>query len=89
MYTLHCRTGMVLTLHVNRDAETGRADWGRPEVQLVHNIHRDPVTRRRRLVLLEGYLRERERRGDRAEKVRSMASFLERHVLGEEAIERG
>ena len=42
MYTLHCRTGLVLSLRLARDAETGRVDWHRPEAQLVYNVHRDP-----------------------------------------------
>jgi Bacterial capsule synthesis protein PGA_cap len=82
MYTTHCRTGLVLGLRVRRDAETGRIDWGRPEAQFVYNVRRDPATRKRRLVLLESYLRERERRGDRAAKLREMAGFLERHLFG-------
>jgi poly-gamma-glutamate synthesis protein (capsule biosynthesis protein) len=82
MYTLHCRTGAVLSLRLRRDTETDRVDWHRPEVQLVFNVHRDPMTRQRRLTLLETYLRERERRGDHAPHVRAMARFLERHLMG-------
>src|SRR5262249_32114920 len=82
MYTIHCCVGLVLSLRVRRD-EAGRIDWDRPEAQLVYNVHRDPTTRKRRLVLLESYLRERERRGDRAAKVREMGGFLERHLFGE------
>jgi poly-gamma-glutamate synthesis protein (capsule biosynthesis protein) len=82
MYTLHCRTGLVASLRLSRDPETGRVDWHRPEMQLVHNVHRDPLTERRRLTLLETYLRESERRGDHAGKLRSFARFLERHLLG-------
>jgi poly-gamma-glutamate synthesis protein (capsule biosynthesis protein) len=82
MYTLHCRTGMALSLRLRRDGAEGHIDWHRPEVQLVYNVHRDPVTRQRRLMLLETYLRECERRGDPASKVRAMAAFLEEHLLG-------
>jgi hypothetical protein len=85
MYTLHCRTGMALSLRLRRD-EQGRVDWHRPEVQLVYNVHRDPVLGQRRLMLLETCLRERERRGDRSVKLRGMASFLEEHLLGKETV---
>src|SRR5206468_8391659 len=77
MYTTHCRVGMALSLRLRRD-ESGRVDWGRPEAQLVYNVHRD-AQRRRRLVLLESYLRERRRRGDGAAKLRRMAAFVQRH----------
>jgi poly-gamma-glutamate synthesis protein (capsule biosynthesis protein) len=80
MYTLHCRTGMVLSLRLQRGE--GRVDWHRPEVQLVYNVHRDPLTRQRRLVLLERYLRECERRGDHARKLRAFGTFLHDHLLG-------
>jgi poly-gamma-glutamate synthesis protein (capsule biosynthesis protein) len=82
MYTPLCRTGMILSLHLGRD-EAGRVDWHRPEVQFVCNIHRDPDTRRRRLVLVESFLRERERHRDHAHKVRAAAAFLRRHLFGE------
>ena len=81
MYGTHCLVGLILSLRVRRD-EAGRVDWGRPETQLVYNAHRDPATRRRRLALVETYLRERERRGDRSAKLRRMAAFVERHLLG-------
>lgn len=81
MYTTHCRVGLALSLRLRR--EGGRIDWGRPEGQLVYNVHRDPATGKRRLALLESYLRERERRGDRAAEVRRMGDYLERHLFGE------
>ncbi len=82
MYTPLCRTGMALSLQLRRD-ETGQVDWQRPEIQFVCNIHRDPDTRRRRLVLVESYLRERERRRDHALKERATAALLHRHLFGE------
>jgi poly-gamma-glutamate synthesis protein (capsule biosynthesis protein) len=82
MYTLHCRVGLILSLRLARDAETGRIDWHRPEPQLVYNAHRDPATRRRCLALVETYLRDRERRGDDAPPLRRMAEWLRRHLLG-------
>jgi poly-gamma-glutamate synthesis protein (capsule biosynthesis protein) len=84
MYTLHCRTGLVLGLHLLRDAATSRVDWHRPEVQLVFNVRRDHATGQRRLKLMDRYLRECDRRGDRAAKLRSLVRYLERHLLGEE-----
>jgi hypothetical protein len=74
---------MVLSLTLARDAETGRVDWHRPEVQLVHNVPRERVTRQRRLMLLENYLRECERHGDKAERLRALGAFLHAHLLGE------
>jgi hypothetical protein len=82
MFTLHCRTGLVVSLHLGRDAETGRLDWHRLEMQLVHTVHRDPITWQRRLTLLETYLRERKRHGDPAGKLRALAAFLHQHMLG-------
>jgi poly-gamma-glutamate synthesis protein (capsule biosynthesis protein) len=82
MYTLHCRTGLILGLHLSREQTTGRIDWHHPETQLVFNVHRDAFTHRRRLMLLESYLRQRERLGDHADKLRALASYLERHLLG-------
>jgi hypothetical protein len=82
MYTMLCRTGMILSIRLARDPETGHMDWHRPEVQLVHNVHRDPLTRQRRLVLVESYLRERERQGDQAAALRATGAFLHRHLFG-------
>jgi hypothetical protein len=82
MYTLLCRTGMVFSIRLVRDQSSGLVDWHRPEVQLVYNVHRDPCTRQRRLVLMETWLRECERRGDSAARLRTTAAFLQRHLFG-------
>ncbi|MFO0843639.1 MAG: CapA family protein [Gemmataceae bacterium] len=82
MYTIHCRTGLVLGLHLGRDS-SGRVDWHRPEAQLVINVRRDPVGGGRRLMLLDRYLRECERRRDPARKAREMGRYLERHLFGD------
>lgn len=81
MYTLHCRTGLVFGLHLRRD-ETGRVDWHRPETQLVFNVRRDPGTRQRRLMLMETYLRQRERQGNREDALRRLVAHLDEHVMG-------
>jgi poly-gamma-glutamate synthesis protein (capsule biosynthesis protein) len=83
MFTPHCRTGLILSLRLARDRATGRVDWHGPEVQLVHNARRDPRSGRRRLMLLEAYLRECARAGDGADKVRRLAAWLGRHLMGE------
>jgi hypothetical protein len=82
MYTLHCQTGVILSLTLARDADTGRLDWHHPEIQLAYNVQRDRAARHRRLVLLESYLRERERVGDRCRGLRQLAQILYYHVLG-------
>jgi Bacterial capsule synthesis protein PGA_cap len=82
MYTLHCQIGAIVSVTLSRDAETGRVDWHRPEVQLVYNVQCDPDMRCRRLVLMEAYLRERERGGDRCEGMRQLSAALYRHVGG-------
>lgn len=82
MYTIHCRTGLALGLHLQRDGATGRIDWHRPEAQLVINVRRDPATGRRRLMLLDRYLRECDRRRDSARKARAMGRFIEIHLFG-------
>jgi hypothetical protein len=82
MLTAMCQMGIVVSLTLARDETTGRVDWHRPEAQLVFNVQRDPATRRRRLVLLESWLRERERAGDRAVELRRLGEVLHRHVLG-------
>lgn len=83
MYTLHCRTGLILGLHLLRDENSGRVDWHRPETQLVFNVRRDPGTGQRRLMLMDRYLRECDRRGDSPKAVRALAEYLDRHLLGE------
>jgi hypothetical protein len=82
MFTLHCRTGLILGLRLARDRETGRVDWHRLEAQLVFNVPR-ACWAGRRLMLLESYLRDRERRGDRATRLRALAEYLDRHLLGD------
>jgi poly-gamma-glutamate synthesis protein (capsule biosynthesis protein) len=81
MFGLHCRTGVILSLTLARDPDTGRLDWHRPEVQLVYNVPRER-RRKRRLVLLESYLRERERAGDHCPTLRRLAEVLYHHVGG-------
>ncbi len=87
MYTRHCRTGLVLGLRLVREA--GRIDWRRPEIQLVYNARRHRPTGRRRLMLLESYLRECERQGDPAAGLRRLAALLDRHLLGDACPEPG
>jgi hypothetical protein len=82
MYTLHCQIGMILSLTLARDAGTGHTDWHSPEIQLVYNVQRDRAAQHRRLVLLESYLRERERAGDHCRQLRRLAEILYYHVLG-------
>jgi poly-gamma-glutamate synthesis protein (capsule biosynthesis protein) len=82
MYTIHCRLGLVLGLRLQRDA-SGRVDWHRPEFQLAINTRRAPATGGRRLMLLDRYLRECERRRDSARKARAMGRFLEIQLLGD------
>jgi poly-gamma-glutamate synthesis protein (capsule biosynthesis protein) len=82
MFTAMYQMGLILSLTLARDEATGRVDWHRPEVQLVFNVQRDRNTRQRRLVLLESWLRERERAGDRAVNLRQLGEVLHRHVLG-------
>jgi poly-gamma-glutamate synthesis protein (capsule biosynthesis protein) len=82
MYTLHCQVGLVLSLTLARDEQTGRVDWHHPEAQLVYNEQRDPLTGKRQLWLLEPYLRERERGGDHATALRRVGRTLEAHLLG-------
>jgi poly-gamma-glutamate synthesis protein (capsule biosynthesis protein) len=84
MYTRHCRVGLVLGLRLVRLGD-GRVAWRRPEAQLVFNVRRHRATGRRRLVLLESYLRDCERRGDPARKLRRLAAYLDRHLFGGES----
>lgn len=84
MFTLHCRTGLILSLHLHRDPSTGRIDWHQPEIQFVFNVPRDRASAERRVVLLESYLRECERHGDPATSLRQLATKLQTHLLGTE-----
>lgn len=82
MYFRHCRTGLVLSLQLDRDPHTGRGDWHAPEGQLVYNLHRDPLTHRRRLTLLESHLRDRTRAADAATPLRQLRTWLDHHLFG-------
>ncbi len=75
MFTLHCRVGLVLGLRLARGPD-GRVAWRRPEPRLVINVRRDPAAGRRRLLLLEDYLRDCARHGGRARPVRDFAAYL-------------
>ncbi len=83
MFFLHCRVGLILGLHLQRNGLAGRVDWHAPEVQLVINLRRDPQSGSRRLRLLDSFLRECDRRRDPVRKLRSLARFLEQHLLGD------
>jgi poly-gamma-glutamate synthesis protein (capsule biosynthesis protein) len=84
MYGLHCQIGLAAGLEVHRDPVTGRADWRRPELRLVHTVQRDRRTGGRRLVLLDEYLQEREAKGRRERKLARMGAVLREHLLGRE-----
>jgi hypothetical protein len=73
----------VLGLRLVRGPD-GRARWRRPEPRLVINVRRDPATGRRRLLLLEDYLRDCARHGGRARRARDFAAYLGRHLLGDD-----
>jgi hypothetical protein len=82
MFTHHCRTGLILSLHLEQTARGGRLAWHQPEIQFVYNAPRQPPFGKRRLMLLETYLRERERAGDPATAVRQLGQWLTHHLLG-------
>ena len=80
MFTPHCRTGLVLSIPLSRDPTTRRVAWHRPETRLVYNARREPGTGRRRLIMLDDYLRRARGRG---EEVRNLGAWLENHLWGE------
>ncbi len=82
MFGLHCQIGMTVGLEVKRDPFTGRADWQRPSLRLLHTVQRDARTRGQRLVLLDEYLKERQAIGRRERKLAEMGAVLRRHLLG-------
>lgn len=85
MYMRHCRTGLILSLRLSRDAQ-GRVDWHRPEMQFAYNTRRHPLPGQRRLTLLENFLEHCEQSGRTARKAGALASWLEHHLLGHESV---
>src|SRR5262249_44541922 len=81
MYTRHCRTGLIFSLRLARD-QHGRVDWHQPAVRLAYNARWNPLPGRRRLMLLEDFLRHCDERRYRVERVRRLASWLHGHLLG-------
>jgi poly-gamma-glutamate capsule biosynthesis protein CapA/YwtB (metallophosphatase superfamily) len=81
MYTMHCRSGLILSVQLKRDAQ-GRVDWHRPEMKLVYNARMKLLRAQRRLMLLEHFLQHRERLGRRGEKMDALGVWLRRHLLG-------
>src|SRR5262245_48759101 len=79
MYTMHCRTGLILGVQLERDV-SGRVDWHRPEIKLVYNARMKMLRAGRRLMLLEHFLQHRERLGRRGEKVDALGVWLRRHL---------
>ncbi len=57
MFTLGCRVGLVASVRLHR-RDDGSVDWTLEPWRLVLNVRRHPATGRRRLVLLEDYLRD-------------------------------
>ena len=55
MSTFLCRVGLIQSLRLRRDTETGRVDWFAPRARFVHNVRKDPVSGRRRLVFLPAH----------------------------------
>jgi hypothetical protein len=81
MYTRHCRTGLILSLQLRRDAH-GRVDWHQPRMQLVYNARLNLLRGQRRLMMLEHFLLHCERLGVRVEKMKALSEWLHRHLVG-------
>jgi poly-gamma-glutamate synthesis protein (capsule biosynthesis protein) len=78
MFGLHCHVGLVLSLTLSRDPQTGRVGWYGPGLRLVYNEQRARTLGRPRLMFLDDYLRSA---GGR--KLRELEGFLWKHLLGE------
>ena len=58
MVTFLCRLGVVWSLELRRDPDTGHVDWAMPPARLVYNVKRAPATGRRRLMFLGDHMAE-------------------------------
>jgi hypothetical protein len=80
MFTLHCQTGMVLSLGLRRDPASGRVDWHHPRPTLVFTARNHPGTPGRRLMLLDEYLRDQQAGGRPHPSLCTLAAYIYRHL---------
>jgi poly-gamma-glutamate synthesis protein (capsule biosynthesis protein) len=81
MYTRHCRAGLIMSLQLRREPD-GRVDWHRPEAKLIYNARWNPLPGQRRLMLMDDFLRHRDRLGKRLAKIGALSQWLHDHLLG-------
>ncbi len=75
MVTFLCRVGLVESLRLRRDPDTGRLDWHCPRGQLAYNVPKHDGRGQRRLVLLRSWLRDHQ-----PEAAGELAGLLDRIV---------
>ncbi|MFW6163171.1 MAG: CapA family protein [Planctomycetota bacterium] len=77
MSTFLCRVGLVQSLSLRREPETGGVDWHRPRGRLVYNVPKKEAAGQRRLVLLGTWLAEH------PDATADDLAFLRDHVVAE------
>lgn len=84
MYTLFCEVGIIQRIRVVKSETSGSVDWGLPGYELVYNLRNDPVTKRRAILPLDGYLSQNCRQDRCPENVVESVEFVHRHLKGPE-----
>jgi poly-gamma-glutamate capsule biosynthesis protein CapA/YwtB (metallophosphatase superfamily) len=82
MYTFFCEVGIIQNIRVTKNEASGAVDWGVPGYELVYNLRRDPVTKKRAVLLMDDYLRQNCRQKQCPEDVVQSVAFLHRHLKG-------
>lgn len=77
MYTSLCRLGAVHSVKLFVNPVTGRIDWTVPEIRYVYNTPSDPVTRLRKLMFWEEFIKQLERKSpSKAAKIKKETAVI-------------
>jgi len=77
MYTSLCRLGAVNSVNLFVNPVTGRIDWTVPAIRYVYNTPSDPVTHLRKLMFLEEFIKELERKSpSKAAKIKNETAVV-------------
>ena len=83
MFTPSCRIGVIQSMNLFRNSETGKVDWTTPDMKFVYNTPSDPLTKSRKLMMWDDYIEKLKLTNlQKAIKIENEVMPVIRHVSG-------
>jgi len=84
MYTPLCRVGVIQSLKLYRNPESGHVDWTTPDMEFVYNTDADPITKSRKLMMWEHYIQAKQEVDIKtAKEEKEKVEFIIHHIGGD------